>query len=148
MEFIFVCPEQTKTFKSTNFRFIENRGVTTDSSGNKMLDVWVELCEACPSCGKKHTYHASKLAWPVFTRIFSSSKARSLSPDLSRIGAEDLEQLPIIDMSNKPNRMLTAVRILYFKFILIWYSRLEAVIVQIWISCNLECYPTCNYKKN
>ena len=64
MEFSFICPEQGQTFKSADFKIIDHRGIATDSSGNRVLDAKVELNEACPFCGRMHTYHASELACP------------------------------------------------------------------------------------
>jgi len=64
MDFIFVCPEQNKVFESADFTILDNRGVTTDGSGNKTLDAKVVLDQPCPFCGKKHEYHASELLCP------------------------------------------------------------------------------------
>lgn len=64
MEFIFICPNENKAFESANFRIMENRGVTTDGAGNKILDAKIALNEPCPFCGKKHVYHASELSCP------------------------------------------------------------------------------------
>ena len=52
------------TFESADFNIIENRGVISDSSGNKILDAKVELNESCPFCGEKHVYLASELSCP------------------------------------------------------------------------------------
>ena len=64
MEFIFVCPKRNMTFESADFNVIENKGVVSDSSGNKTLDAKVELNEPCPFCGEKHVYLASELSCP------------------------------------------------------------------------------------
>ena len=64
IKFIFVCPNKSKVFESSNFRIIDNRGVTTDNTGNKTLDAKVALDEPCPFCGQKHVYHASELSCP------------------------------------------------------------------------------------
>ncbi len=64
MDFIFVCPKRNMTFESAEFKIIENRGVISDSSGNKMLDAKVELDESCPFCGEKHIYLANELSCP------------------------------------------------------------------------------------
>ena len=52
------------TFESADFNVIENRGVISDSFGNKILDAKVELYEPCPFCGEKHVYLASQLSCP------------------------------------------------------------------------------------
>jgi uncharacterized Zn finger protein (UPF0148 family) len=64
MKFIFICPIDNKTFESENFCIMENRGVVTDETGNKMLDANVALNEPCPFCGKTHVYHAGELPCP------------------------------------------------------------------------------------
>jgi hypothetical protein len=64
MKFIFICPNHNKSFESANFSIMENRGVVTDETGNKMLDANVALNEPCPFCGKKHVYHVSELSCP------------------------------------------------------------------------------------
>ncbi len=64
VNFIFVCPNKNEIFESSNFKIFENRGVTTDGAGNKILDAKVALNEPCPFCGKMHVYHASELACP------------------------------------------------------------------------------------
>jgi len=64
VKFIFVCPNKNEGFESSDFQILENRGVTTDDVGNKILAARVALNEPCPFCGKKHVYHASELACP------------------------------------------------------------------------------------
>jgi hypothetical protein len=64
MEFIFICPKRNMTFESADFKITENRGVISDSFGNKILDAKVELNQPCPSCGEKHVYLASELPCP------------------------------------------------------------------------------------
>ncbi len=64
MEFIFICPKRNMTFESADFNIIENQGVISDSSGNKILDAKVELNEPCPFCGENHVYPASELSCP------------------------------------------------------------------------------------
>ena len=64
MEFIFICPNKAQTFKGTNFRIIDNRGIKKDAWGNKVLDAKIELLDACPFCSDFHTYHASELVCP------------------------------------------------------------------------------------
>jgi len=69
MKLLFVCPNKNETFESTSFRIIENRGVTTDRDGNKILDAKVALDEPCPFCGQKHEYCASELSCPFSPNI-------------------------------------------------------------------------------
>ena len=64
MNFVFVCPENNKTYESSNFTIIENKGVITDEDGNRQLDAKVALSEPCPFCGKRHTYHVNELTCP------------------------------------------------------------------------------------
>jgi predicted RNA-binding Zn-ribbon protein involved in translation (DUF1610 family) len=64
MEFIFICPKRNMTFESADFKVTENKGVISDSSGNKTLDAKVELNDPCPFCGEKHVYRASELPCP------------------------------------------------------------------------------------
>ena len=52
------------TFESADFKVTENKGVISDSSGNKTLDAKVELNDPCPFCGEKHVYRASELPCP------------------------------------------------------------------------------------
>jgi len=61
---VFVCPEHGAVFHSTEFVLIENKGIKTDTYGNKVLDAKVELKESCPFCGKKHVYHVSEIPCP------------------------------------------------------------------------------------
>jgi predicted RNA-binding Zn-ribbon protein involved in translation (DUF1610 family) len=64
MEFVFVCRNTNKDFKSSDFEIRDNRGVKTDASGNKVLDAKVALTVPCPFCGEKHVYQVSELACP------------------------------------------------------------------------------------
>ena len=64
VKFIFVCPDKNEVFESSNFKILDNRGVTTDDAGNKILDEKVALNEPCPCCSQKHVYHANELAYP------------------------------------------------------------------------------------
>jgi len=64
MKFIFVCPDKNEVFESAKFSVLENKGVTTDQTGNKTLDAKVALDEPCPYCNKKHVYHARELSCP------------------------------------------------------------------------------------
>jgi hypothetical protein len=48
MEFLFVCPEENRSFESADLRIVDNRGVTTDLARNRMLDVKVALNRHCP----------------------------------------------------------------------------------------------------
>ena len=64
VNFIFVCPNKNEMFKRSDFRILDNRGVTTDDVGNKTLDAKVALDEPCPFCGQQHVYHASELSCP------------------------------------------------------------------------------------
>ncbi len=64
MDFVFVCKNTRKDFKSEDFEITENKGVKTDASGNKILDAKVVLTKPCPFCGEKHSYQASELACP------------------------------------------------------------------------------------
>ena len=75
MEFIFFCVKRNMTFKSADFKVTENKGVISDSSGNKTLDAKVELNESCPFCGGKHVYHASELTCPFeIPRVSSDTR--------------------------------------------------------------------------
>ena len=69
MKFIFVCPHKNEVFESASFSVIENRGVTIDKHGNKILDAKVALDEPCPFCGEKHEYRASELSCPFSPNI-------------------------------------------------------------------------------
>ncbi len=64
MRFIFVCPENNKTFESDDFELTDNRGIAVDKDGKKFLDAKVALSLPCPFCGKKHIFHASELTCP------------------------------------------------------------------------------------
>jgi Zn finger protein HypA/HybF involved in hydrogenase expression len=64
VKFIFVCPNENETFESSEFKIIDNRGVTVGDDGSKTLDAKVALNEACPFCGQKHVYLASELSCP------------------------------------------------------------------------------------
>jgi hypothetical protein len=64
MDFIFVCCNTQKVFRTTNFELINNNGVKTDSAGNKYLDAEVILTDTCPFCGIKHIYHVNELSCP------------------------------------------------------------------------------------
>jgi len=64
MKFIFVCPTQNRVFESVDFTILDNKGVITDESGNKILDAKVALNRLCPFCGEKHVYHARDLSCP------------------------------------------------------------------------------------
>jgi hypothetical protein len=57
------------TFKSADFKVTDNKGVISDSSGNKTLNAKVELNESCPFCGEKHVYCLS-LPAHIKTGIF------------------------------------------------------------------------------
>lgn len=76
MEFLFVCPEKNEIFKSADFTIVENRGIKTDTAGNKVLDATVKLSRGCPYCGKKHTYPAHELACP-----FEPSKEKTVEKE-------------------------------------------------------------------
>jgi predicted RNA-binding Zn-ribbon protein involved in translation (DUF1610 family) len=64
VKFIFVCPDRNEVFESSNFKILDNRGVTTDDAGNKTLFAKVALNEPCPFCGQKHVYRANELSCP------------------------------------------------------------------------------------
>jgi hypothetical protein len=64
MRLIFTCPEKNKVFESEDFEIIDNRGVTTDNQGNRILDARVALKNPCPLCGQEHVFHVSELACP------------------------------------------------------------------------------------
>jgi predicted RNA-binding Zn-ribbon protein involved in translation (DUF1610 family) len=64
VKFSFVCPNKDEVFESSDFQILDNRGVTTDDAGNKILDAKVALNEPCPVCGQKHVYDASELSCP------------------------------------------------------------------------------------
>ena len=69
MKFIFVCPDKNEVFESASFSILENKGVTTDRNGNKILDAKVALDEPCPFRGQKHEYHAGELLCPFTPKI-------------------------------------------------------------------------------
>ena len=64
VKFLFVCPNENETFESSEFKILDNRGVTVGDDGSKTLDAKVALNEPCPFCGQKHVYHASELPCP------------------------------------------------------------------------------------
>ncbi len=64
VNFIFVCPNENAVFESSAFTIFDNLGVSTDSTGNKILEAKVALDEPCPFCGQKHVYQASELPCP------------------------------------------------------------------------------------
>jgi len=64
MKLIFVCPNQNKVFETADYRIVENKGVITDTAGNKALDAKVVLNAHCPYCCQKHIYHVSELSCP------------------------------------------------------------------------------------
>jgi hypothetical protein len=68
MKFIFFCSEKRQTFETDAFRIIEDKGVKTDESGNKIWNAKIELTVACPFCQKRHVYAASDIACP-FTSL-------------------------------------------------------------------------------
>jgi hypothetical protein len=72
MDFIFVCPQTQKAFNSEAFEIIDNRGVTLDEAGNKILDAKVRLTKPCPHCGETHTFQANTLTCP-----FSTDRSKS-----------------------------------------------------------------------
>ena len=64
MDFKFVCPHTQQLFDTEKFDIIDNRGVITDVSGQKILDAKVILTEPCPHCGQRHIYHANDMLCP------------------------------------------------------------------------------------
>ena len=64
MKLVFVCPENNKAFETDDFEVIEDKGIKTGESGEKIWDAQVELTAGCPFCGKAHVYHASELPCP------------------------------------------------------------------------------------
>jgi len=64
MKLVFTCPETEKSFYSDKYDIVENRGVTHDLQGNKILDARVKLSETCPACGRRHVYAVAELACP------------------------------------------------------------------------------------
>ena len=64
MKLIFICPDKNEMFEGTDFELIDNRGVITDNSGNRILDAKVVLKAPCPFCGRKHVFHVSELSCP------------------------------------------------------------------------------------
>jgi len=64
IKFIFVCPAKNTVFESSDFKVIQNRGVITDTAGNRGLDAKVALEKPCPFCGSKHVYRAGELSCP------------------------------------------------------------------------------------
>ncbi len=64
MKLVFVCPENNNAFETDDFEVIEDKGIKTGESGEKIWDAKVELSSACPFCGKIHVYHASELPCP------------------------------------------------------------------------------------
>lgn len=64
MKLGFVCPDHGGVFESANYRIVENKGVMTDASGNRMLDAKVAVGDPCPYCGNFHVYHANELSCP------------------------------------------------------------------------------------
>lgn len=64
MKFTFVCPGKHQAFETDDYRIVEDKGVKTDESGNKIWDAKVELTAACPFCGKRHTFPAVEVACP------------------------------------------------------------------------------------
>jgi hypothetical protein len=73
VKFVFVCPDRNEVFESSNFKILDNRGVTTDDAGNKALDAKVALNEPCPFCSQKHVYRASELSCPFTSKRHSDS---------------------------------------------------------------------------
>ena len=64
MKFTFVCQEHNKIFESDHFRIIDDQGILTDDSGNKIWNAKVELLSSCPFCGKKHIFDVNELVCP------------------------------------------------------------------------------------
>jgi hypothetical protein len=59
----FRCPATNIDFESNDFKLTENRGITIDSEGHKVLDATVTV-SVCPYCNKEHHYQVSELACP------------------------------------------------------------------------------------
>ena len=68
MQYLFVCPEENRSFESTAFRIVDSRSVTTDLAGNGTLDAKAALNGPCPLCGRLHVVRAVELA-----RIFEGT---------------------------------------------------------------------------
>jgi len=64
MKFTFSCPEKHQSFETDAYRIIEDKGIKTDKSGNKLWDAKVELITGCPFCGTRHVFAASEVACP------------------------------------------------------------------------------------
>ena len=64
MEFLFVCPEENRSFESADFRIVDNRGATTDLAGNRTLDAKAARSRPCPFCGRLHVFRAAELSCP------------------------------------------------------------------------------------
>jgi hypothetical protein len=64
MKLVFVCPNTHKAFETDHFNIIQDNGVKTAETGQRVWDAKVELASACPFCGKFHEYQASELPCP------------------------------------------------------------------------------------
>jgi DNA-directed RNA polymerase subunit M/transcription elongation factor TFIIS len=71
MKLAFTCPDTQKSFHSDKYDIVENRGVTHDLQGNKILDARVRLSEKCPACGRRHVYAVAELACPFSPSDYS-----------------------------------------------------------------------------
>jgi len=60
----FNCPETGKSFETPDYSISENRGIVTNSDGEKILDATIVINLPCPYCGNLHKYSADKLACP------------------------------------------------------------------------------------
>ena len=60
----FNCTETGRSFETADYALSENRGVRTNSEGEKILEAVVVLKSPCPHCGRIHSYMADTLACP------------------------------------------------------------------------------------
>ena len=64
MKLVFVCPAKNEAFETDDFEVIEDKGIKTGGSGEKIWDAKVGLSSACPLCGKRHVFCVSELPCP------------------------------------------------------------------------------------
>jgi hypothetical protein len=66
MKFTFLCPQTHRSFETSDFRIVEDRGVVIDSFYRKHWDAKVTVI--CPFCEKAHTYLADELPCPFTSK--------------------------------------------------------------------------------
>jgi len=67
MILLFNCPETGESFETADYSISDNKGIITNSNGEKILDATVVINSPCPYCNTLHKYKADKLSCPFST---------------------------------------------------------------------------------